>query len=106
MSRTATRWASAPASVPSTMIGSLCISSIRPQNKLLHCLCEALVIATRGHRVRCLLHLRTAIAHGNREAALVKHQDVVRHVPDGGYLVGCDAKMPGQIVDDAALVGG
>jgi Protein of unknown function, DUF417 len=55
------------------MIGSLCISSIRPQDELLHRLREALVIAARGHRVRRLLHLRTAIAHGNREATLVKH---------------------------------
>ena len=83
--------ASAPASAPTTMIKSLCISSIRPQDEFLHRLREALIIAARGHRVRRLLHLRTAIAHGNREATLVKHQDVIRHVPNGGDLA---AAMP------------
>src|ERR1700730_13742706 len=67
-----------------------------PQNELPHGFGEALVLVAVGHCARLRLHLVAGVAHGDGKAAFAEHEDVVRHVADGGNLLGGDVQRFGQ----------
>src|SRR6185437_6101659 len=56
------------------------------QDELSRCLGEALVLIAVGHGGRLRFDLVAGISHGDGEAALAEHQNIVRHVADGCNL--------------------
>src|SRR5450759_4080656 len=75
------------------------------QNELPHRFGKALVLVAVGYHARLRLYLIAGVAHGNGKAALAKHEDVIRHVPHGGDLLGRNVQKPGQGSHDCSLVG-
>jgi hypothetical protein len=69
--------------------GSLCLHWGRApagQNEALNRFGKAFVVVRLSDQIGLSLHLRAGVPHGDAEAALAKHQHVVRHVPNCGYL--------------------
>lgn len=59
----------------------------RAQDVLLDRLREAFVLVGRRYPARRALHLATGVAHRDGQPGMGEHEDVVRHVPDGGDLL-------------------
>ena len=75
------------------------------QHEVLDGVGEALVLVALRRLVRRLLRLGVGVAHGDAEARVVEHQDVVGLVADGGDLLGLELVAAGQVAGDLALVG-
>src|SRR4029077_15088124 len=54
------------------------------EHETFHRLGKAFVIVRSGDEPCLLLNFRTGVAHGDADAALSKHQDVIRHIADSG----------------------
>jgi hypothetical protein len=45
---------------------------------------ETILAIAFSYEIRCLLHLRTGITHGDAETTSRKHRDIIAAVADGG----------------------
>ena len=72
---------------------------------MFHGVREPLVFVAPRRLVGGLLRLGVRVAHGDAEARVVEHENVVRLVADGGDLLRLEVVTPGQVAGDLALVG-
>ena len=58
--------------------------AIAAENEALNRASETILAIAFRYEIRCSLHLRTGIAHGDAETTSRKHRDVIAAVADGG----------------------
>src|ERR1700722_6539647 len=66
---------------------------------------EAFVFVGGGDAAGGFLDFVAGVAHGDAEAGVSEHEDVVGLVADRGDLLGGDLVGPGQVLGHGALVG-
>ena len=66
---------------------------------------EAILAIAVRHEIRCLLHLRTGIAHGDAQTAPLEHRDIVAAVADDGDLRQRNAQQLREFRQRVAFVG-
>lgn len=75
------------------------------QYELLHGMGKSLILVGCGYPAGSSLHLGGGVPHGDAQPRVGKHQDVVRHVTDRGYLRCRYGEPGGKEFHNAALVG-